>query len=290
MMQVTSGEAIKQNNKDKPQATVTTSDSEEQTLTSVLTNCSKASHGVISRLKKISVYDIDAPDRTRAFLRELIPERILALMPEKKRSTATDGVISSLTKTPAYDIDTSDALNELAVVEYVEDIYGFYKESACLPQNYMSSHVEINERMRATLIDWIIQVHHRLMLRPESLYLTVYMIDQYLSTESVPGTELKLIGVSAMLIACKHEELWECVEVLLRESGNAFSKEQVLSTEKSILSKLQWNLTVPTVYMFVARYLKDAMGDKKLENITFFYAGLALVEYSSTRCSLTLHQ
>ncbi|KAL6626356.1 hypothetical protein ACP70R_030082 [Stipagrostis hirtigluma subsp. patula] len=69
------------------------------------------------------------------------------------------------------------------------------------------------------------------------------------------------------------------VEVLLSESGNALSKEQVLSTEKSILSKLQWNLTVPTVYMFVARYLKAAMGDKKLDNLTFFYAELALVEY-----------
>ncbi|KAL6626355.1 hypothetical protein ACP70R_030081 [Stipagrostis hirtigluma subsp. patula] len=69
------GKAIKQNNKDKPQAIVTTYYSEEQTLTSVLTNCSMG-----------------------------------------------------LTKTPAYDIDTPDALNELAVVEYVLRVLQEHRE------------------------------------------------------------------------------------------------------------------------------------------------------------------
>lgn len=47
-------------------------------------------------------------------------------------------------------------------------------------------------------------------------------------------------------------------------SNYAFSREQVLIKEKSILNKLQWNLTVPTVYMFIVRYLKAAMGDKEV--------------------------
>jgi hypothetical protein len=72
----------------------------------------------------------------------------------------------------------------------------------------MSMQTEINERMRAILIDWIIEVQNRLMLMPESLYLTVYIIDQYLSNENVPKKELQLVGVSAMLIASKYEEMW----------------------------------------------------------------------------------
>jgi cyclin B len=72
----------------------------------------------------------------------------------------------------------------------------------------MSSQADINERMRAILIDWIIEVHQRLTLMPETLYLTVYIIDQYLSLESVPRKELQLVGLSAMLIACKYEEIW----------------------------------------------------------------------------------
>lgn len=72
----------------------------------------------------------------------------------------------------------------------------------------MVSQTEINERMRAILTDWLIEVHYRLMLMPETLYLTVYIIDQYLSLENVPRKELQLVGVSAMLIACKYEETW----------------------------------------------------------------------------------
>lgn len=72
----------------------------------------------------------------------------------------------------------------------------------------MSSQTDINERMRAILIDWLIKVHHRLMLMPETLYLTVYIIDQYLSMENVLRKELQLVGVSAMLISCKYEEIW----------------------------------------------------------------------------------
>ena len=72
----------------------------------------------------------------------------------------------------------------------------------------MVSQTEINGRMRAILTDWLIEVHYRLMLMPETLYLTVYIIDQYLSLENVPRKELQLVGVSAMLIACKYEETW----------------------------------------------------------------------------------
>ncbi|TKW12447.1 hypothetical protein SEVIR_5G036300v4 [Setaria viridis] len=201
-------------------------------------------------------------------------------------SRASDGIISSPKKVKAYDIDAADAHNELAMVEYVEDIYRFYKstEGTCLPlSSYMSSQAEINERMRAIVIDWIIEVQHRLILMPETLYLTVYIIDQYLSMENVPRKELQLVGVSAMLIACKYEEIWApLVEDLLCLCDNAFTREQVLTKEKAILDKLHWNLTVPTMYMFIVRYLKAAAakGDKELENMAFFYSELALVQYT----------
>jgi len=68
--------------------------------------------------------------------------------------------------------------------------------------------VEINSKMRAILADWIIEVHHKFELMPETLYLTMYIIDQYLSLQPVRRRELQLVGVSAMLIACKYEEIW----------------------------------------------------------------------------------
>jgi cyclin B len=72
----------------------------------------------------------------------------------------------------------------------------------------MSSQVEVNPKMRAILADWIIDVHYKFELMPETLYLTMYVIDRYLSLQPVLRRELQLVGVAAMLIASKYEEMW----------------------------------------------------------------------------------
>ncbi|RRT64377.1 hypothetical protein B296_00004322 [Ensete ventricosum] len=66
--------------------------------------------------------------------------------------------------------------------------------------------VEINEEMRSTLADRLIEEFHCYELVPETLYLTFYIVDQYLSREKVMETDLMLVGVGAMLIASKYED------------------------------------------------------------------------------------
>ncbi|CAO2182594.1 unnamed protein product [Urochloa humidicola] len=184
------------------------------------------------------------------------------------------------------DIDKLDVNNELAVVDYIEDIYTFYKtaQHESRPCDYIDAQVEINSKMRAILADWIIEVHHKFELMPETLYLTMYIIDQYLSLQPVLRRELQLVGVSAMLIACKYEEIWAPeVNDFILISDSAYSREQILSMEKGILNRLEWNLTVPTSYMFLVRFLKAASSgiktDKEMENMVFFFAELSLMQY-----------
>jgi hypothetical protein len=50
-----------------------------------------------------------------------------------------------------------------------------------IPPTYMATQPEVNSRMRAILIDWLIQVHQRFNLLQETLYLTVSIIDRYLT-------------------------------------------------------------------------------------------------------------
>ncbi|KAJ8493155.1 hypothetical protein OPV22_014876 [Ensete ventricosum] len=183
----------------------------------------------------------------------------------------------------AHDIDELDADDELAVVEYVEDIYSFYRfaERYSRPRDYMGSQVEINAKMRSILADWLTEVHHKFELMPETLYLTFYLIDAYLSVETVPRRELQLVGVSSMLVACKYEEIWAPqVNDFIYISDRAYGREQILATEKAILNKLEWKLTVPTPYVFLVRFLKAAMSDKEMENMAFFFAELGLMHYS----------
>lgn len=75
-------------------------------------------------------------------------------------------------------------------------------------RNYMDSQPEINARMRSILIDWLTEVHSKFELMPETLYLTINIVDRYLSRTFVSRRELQLVGISSMLIACKYEEIW----------------------------------------------------------------------------------
>jgi len=40
---------------------------------------------------------------------------------------------------------------------------------------------EVKDTSRAFLIEWIIDVHRKFRLKPETLYVTVYIIDRFLS-------------------------------------------------------------------------------------------------------------
>jgi hypothetical protein len=60
----------------------------------------------------------------------------------------------------------------------------------------MTRQSDINEKMRAILIDWLIEVHLKFKLMPETLFLTTNLIDRYLCVQSLSRKNLKLVGVS----------------------------------------------------------------------------------------------
>ena len=67
--------------------------------------------------------------------------------------------------------------------------------------NYMANQPDLNEKMRKILVDWLLKVHTKFKLMPETLFLTINIIDRYLSHEIVTRKELQLVGVTAMHIA-----------------------------------------------------------------------------------------
>ncbi|KAJ9683875.1 hypothetical protein PVL29_016396 [Vitis rotundifolia] len=200
------------------------------------------------------------------------------------RSKAACGLTDNKPKEQIVDIDAADANNELAVVEYVEDIYKFYKliESESHIHDYMDSQPEMNEKMRSILVDWLIEVHHKFELMPETLYLTINIIDRFLSVKTVPRRELQLVGISAMLIASKYEEIWAPeVNDFVCISDRAYSDQQIRNMEKAILGRLEWTLTVPTPYVFLVRFIKASIPDQEMEHMVYFYAELGLANYAT---------
>ena len=80
------------------------------------------------------------------------------------------------------DIDKDDHDNPQLVSAYVNDIYDYlWKLERAQPvrRKYLEGR-EVNGRMRAILVDWLIQVHLRFHLLQETLYLTIAILDRFL--------------------------------------------------------------------------------------------------------------
>lgn len=240
------------------------------------------------------------PDYAHQYTAKIAGHRASLAMKKKQTLTATLTVRSEAAcggyevemeeaeeQEPLPNIDEDDIGNHLAVVDYVEDIYSFYKKSeiqSCVSPDYMNRQSDINEKMRAILIDWLIEVHLKFKLMPETLFLTINLLDRYLACRSVVRKNLQLVGVTAMLLACKYEEIWAPeVQDFVFISDKAYTREQVLEMEKQILGMLKFNLTVPTPYVFLVRFLKAACADTELEMTAFFLTELCLTEYNMMR-------
>ena len=119
---------------------------------------------------------------------------------------------------------------------------------------------------------------------PETMFLTVNLIDRYLAKKQTNRKNLQLVGVTAMLLASKYEEIWSPeVKDFVYISDKAYTRQQLLQMERSMLNSLKFRLTVPTQYHFLLRYIKAAAADKKCEQYAFFLTELSMVDYKSVK-------
>ncbi|KAL6758689.1 Cyclin, N-terminal domain-containing protein, partial [Haematococcus lacustris] len=120
---------------------------------------------------------------------------------------------------------------------------------------------------------------------------TSVVIDRYLEQKPVTRRNLQLVGVTAMLIACKYEEIWAPeVRDFVYISDKAYSREQILAMEKVMLSTLHFNLTLPTPYNFLARNLKAAGAhlDKQVTMLASYLSELAMIDATMLKHSYSM--
>ena len=112
---------------------------------------------------------------------------------------------------PSDNIDERDAEDPLCVTSYVEEMYHYFRSketTTSVRPVFMEAQPHINERMRSILVDWLVEVHLKFKLVPETLYLTINLIDRYLERQEVSRPKLQLVGVTSLLIASKYEEIY----------------------------------------------------------------------------------
>jgi len=184
----------------------------------------------------------------------------------------------------ADDIDTS---NPQEVQEYSAEIYSkmFQNQVLYVPKaNYMESQRDINGKMRAILVDWLVEVHQKYQLRIETLFLAVSLIDRYLARMPVMRGRLQLIGVVAMCVASKFEEMRPPdVNDFVYITDSAYTKEDILIMECQMLTTLGFHVAGPNVAHFLEILHRANGRDELARQVAQYAVELSLVELNMVR-------
>lgn len=173
--------------------------------------------------------------------------------------------------------DQLDMRNPQCVTEFAPSIFANLRAEEAefqLAPDYLSKvqlPSEVKDTSRAFLVEWIIDVHRKFRLAPETLYVTVYLIDRYLSKRQIKKSQLHILGVTSLLVATKYEEIYPPeLKDLLQVSENKFSRTEVLTMELDMLHALQFHITVPTSYRFLERFRKLSPVTSNDDQVFFF--------------------
>lgn len=122
----------------------------------------------------------------------------------------------------------------------------------------LEEHPSLKERMRAILLDWLLEVCEVHKFHRESFFLAVDFLDRYLGmTSNLPKSALQLVGVSCLFIASKIEEIYPPrVEEFAYVTDGACTVLDILEMELVILKKLNWALSPMTPNSWVKFFMQ----------------------------------
>ncbi|KAM1214081.1 hypothetical protein ACFX2I_005451 [Malus domestica] len=102
-------------------------------------------------------------------------------------------------------------------------------KSSSFSPSYRAYHQpDINKKMRAILIDWLIKVHYKFELMGETQFLIVNLIDRLFERQMVIRKQLQLVGVTAMLLACKYKVSVPIVaDFVMKEFDSVFEQLKI---------------------------------------------------------------
>ncbi|WVZ59817.1 hypothetical protein U9M48_009912 [Paspalum notatum var. saurae] len=179
---------------------------------------------------------------------------------------------------------------------YASDIYSYLRSMEAQAKrrpaaDYIAAvQIDVTPNMRAILVDWLVEVAEEYKLVSDTLYLTVSYIDRFLSAKPLNRQRLQLLGVSAMLVASKYEEISPPnVEDFCYITDNTYTKQEVVKMESDILNILKFEMGNPTTKTFLRMFIRSAQEDSKknsslsLEFLGSYLAELSLLDYGLLR-------
>ncbi|TPX37243.1 hypothetical protein SmJEL517_g01106 [Synchytrium microbalum] len=186
------------------------------------------------------------------------------------------------------DLDADDINDPVMVAEYVVEIFEYMRrlELRTLAEpNYMEHQQELTWQMRSILIDWIVDVHNKFRLLPETLYLTVNIIDRFLSARVVSLSKLQLVGITALFIASKYEEIVApSIDNLLYMAEHGYTQEEVVRAERYVLGALEFSIQYQSPMSFLRRGSKADGYDIQTRTLAKYLMEISIIDQRFLVC------
>jgi len=169
--------------------------------------------------------------------------------------------------------------------EYAPLLYHYLRQieaSQPIRKDFLKN-CHVNGKMRAVLIDWLVEVHSQFKLLPETLYMTIFLIDRYLQAEglTVKRNRFQLLGVTAMFTASKVEEMYAPeINDFVYITDNAYTAQEIRQMELRVLQALNFEVCRPLPLHFLRRYSKAGDVDVQHHTLAKYIIELAQVDYS----------
>jgi G2/mitotic-specific cyclin 2 len=244
----------------------------------------KVSVSVASTTKSIAPSEEGEPLRKKVHVTEVEKHVQIESESEETVSNAEPEVQVPL-ELPAgvKDLDADDVDDPLMVAEYATEIFEYLRDLECksIPNpQYMAHQDDLEWKTRGILVDWLIEVHTRFHLLPETLFLAINIIDRFLSEKVVQLERLQLVGVTAMFIASKYEEVISPhVGNFRHVTDDGFTEAEILNAERFILQTLNYDLSYPNPMNFLRRISKADNYDIHCRTIGKYLMEIALVDH-----------
>lgn len=136
------------------------------------------------------------------------------------------------------DLDADDVDDPLMVSEYVTEIFEYLREQEILTlpaSDYINRQKGLNWSVRGVLVDWIIEVHQKFRLLPETLFLAINIVDRFLSCRVCTLGKIQLVGVTGLFIACKYEEVMcPSIHNFIYMADGGYGTDEILRAEQFV--------------------------------------------------------
>jgi len=148
------------------------------------------------------------------------------------------------------------------------------------PNSMIISPLQVTSCMRATLVDWLVEVCLEFGFFPETLFLCISLVDRFLAKRIVVRSQFQLLGITCLHIAAKYEEVYaRPIEHLIYVCDRLYSREDILKYELEILVALDFEITTYTSVHFLKKFLcsvSDFRDYKQLTHLSMYFAEITL--------------